>query len=248
MIFTKENYKNAKPSDTFEFICKCCGRVFHKTKRQISRNKSGKAYVFCSNECIDKWYKENCYIEVECKQCGKKYSIKKSEYNKNKVKKFFCSHSCSAKYNNHKRSGKTEFYTIKEQHNKCPICGNKKSIGAEMCFQCRQQKNGERIKEKTLGEYINGKHYLGHAVSQIRRDARNTIMKSGVEKVCAYCRNHDFDDILEVHHIKSILDFDESTKVGEINDILNLVWLCPNHHKMVEIGKIKLNGGGIKIF
>lgn len=53
MIYTKENYKGAKSSDIFEFMCKCCGRSFQKTKRQISRNKSGKPYIFCSNECRD---------------------------------------------------------------------------------------------------------------------------------------------------------------------------------------------------
>lgn len=219
------------------------GGVLKEQNAKFHVIKVERHMFFCSNECMYKWYKENCYIEVECKQYGKKYTIKKSEYNKNKDKNknFFCSHSCSAKYNNHKRSGNSEFYTRKTQYNKCPICGNKKSIGAEMCFQCRRRKNGERIKGYTLGKYIHGKHYLGHAISQIRKDVRNTIMKSNVEKVCAYCHDHDFDDILEVHHIKSILDFDESTKVGEINNILNLVWLCPNHHKMVEIGKIELN-------
>ena len=61
-----------------------------------------------------------------------------------------------------------------------------------------------------------------------------------VEKVCAYCHNHEFDGILEVHHIKGITKFDPHTKVSEINSKENLVWLCPNHHRMLEMGLIEL--------
>lgn len=57
-------------------------------------------------------------------------------------------------------------------------------------------------------------------------------------EVCAYCHNHEFDDILEVHHIKGILEFDRSATIAEINNENNLVWLCPNHHKMLEMGLI----------
>ena len=66
--------------------------------------------------------------------------------------------------------------------------------------------------------------------------------ESKQEKVCAYCHNHEFDDILEVHHIKGILTFDMSTKLKDINCDENLVWLCPNHHAMLERGLIELNG------
>ena len=40
--------------------------------------------------------------------------------------------------------------------------------------------------------------------------------------------------------IKLITDFDEHTKISEINSLDNLVWLCPNHHAMLEKGLIKL--------
>lgn len=60
------------------------------------------------------------------------------------------------------------------------------------------------------------------------------------EKVCQYCHNHEFDAILEVHHLKGILEFDEDTLIKEINNENNLVWLCPNHHIMLEKGLISL--------
>ena len=60
------------------------------------------------------------------------------------------------------------------------------------------------------------------------------------EKVCKYCHNHEFDDILEVHHLRGITTFNEHDKISKINNDENLVWLCPNHHCMLELGLIKL--------
>lgn len=102
-----------------------------------------------------------------------------------------------------------------------------------------KEKN-RQIKEKTLGDFVDGEKYLVSKCNSIRKDARRTIEESGREKVCAYCHNHEFDDILEVHHLKGILEFDSTAKIKEINEDSNLVWLCPNHHKMLEMGLIKL--------
>ena len=130
-------------------------------------------------------------------------------------------------------------------HNSCPICGNDKYISSELCRNCRNKARRNNIKHRTLGSYIDGHKYLSTKCSDIRRDARKTIEESDKEKVCAYCHNHDFDQILEVHHLKGILEFDSSATIGEVNDIDNLVWLCPNHHQMLELGLITLeqNGG-----
>lgn len=133
--------------------------------------------------------------------------------------------------------------TIREQkkyYDECPICGGRKYHTSEICIKCRNKQRSENIKETTLGHYIDGKKYLASKCNDIRKDAKKTLEKSGVEKVCAYCGNHDYDEILEVHHIKGILEFSSDTKVKEINAIDNLVWLCPNHHRMLELGLIEL--------
>lgn len=246
MVYSEENYKNAKSSDVFEFVCKKCGEIFFKTKREISKNK-GKTPVFCSQDCQKQYYKENCYITVKCENCGKEKRILKSEYNKSETKKFFCNNSCSAKYNNNLRAlNSSNLEDIKNEnkqkkgYNKCPICGELKTYTSKLCKKC-SDKEKTLIKERTLGYYIDGKQYLTSKCGDIRKDARKTIENSKVEKVCAYCKNHDFDDILEVHHIKGILKFDSKTTINEINSISNLVWLCPNHHIMLEKGLIKLS-------
>ena len=42
--------------------------------------------------------------------------------------------------------------------------------------------------------------------------------------VCGY-NNH-----VEIAHIKAVSDFDKEAELSEINNINNLVALCPNHH------------------
>lgn len=124
------------------------------------------------------------------------------------------------------------------KYNECPICGNKKYFAAELCSDCR--KKSEQIDDRTLGSFTDGHKYLTIKCASIRRDARNKLENSNKEKVCQYCKNHEFDDILEVHHLKGILEFDSSAKISEINALDNLVWLCPNHHRMIELGLITL--------
>lgn len=244
MVYSEENYKNAKTNDVFEFVCKKCGEIFLKTKREISKNK-GKIPVFCSQTCQKQYYKDECYVIVKCENCGKEKKILKGDYNKSETKKFFCNHSCSAEYNNKNRVLETDIIweyngKTKKGYNKCPICGELKFYTSKLCKKC-SDKEKYLVKERTLGSYIDGKQYLTSKCGEIRKDARKTIENSKVEKVCAYCKNHEFDEILEVHHIKGILEFDSETTIKEINSLPNLIWLCPNHHKMLEKGLIKLS-------
>lgn len=243
-MYNIEEIKKAKATDEFEFICAHCGEKFTKTKRELSKN----SYIlpkFCCQECQKEWYKENSYITVKCKECGKEFKILKGEYNKSETKHFFCNNSCAAKYNNRHRERKaSDVIWLGEKKKKgyevCPVCGGLKRKGSKLCKTCSDKKKRNNIKEKTLGYFIDGKKYLTSKCGDIRRDARKTIEESKRERVCAYCHNHEFDDILEVHHIKGILEFDRTATIREINDEKNLVWLCPNHHKMLEMGLIKL--------
>lgn len=132
------------------------------------------------------------------------------------------------------------FGGTKSYYDKCPVCGKRKYHTSDLCSECRNKEKRNNIKEQTLGYYIDGQKYLATKCNDIRKDAKRTLEESDREKVCEYCHNHEFDSILEVHHIKGILEFDSTAKVKEINDLKNLVWLCPNHHRMLELGLIKL--------
>ena len=220
MIYSSENFITAKNSDTFEFVCGHCGKTFYKTKRDIIKN-SGNLPKFCSNECSVKERNKDKTVVVYCEQCGKEKIVELNDYNRSKTKRFFCNSSCAAKYNNHetpKRKKKPEKEKIK-----------------------KARKTKRTVQDKELGYYVgydNNTKYLSTKCQTIRQDAKRTLSESSVEKVCFYCKNHEFDEILEVHHLKGILEFDRHTKISEINALKNLVWLCPNHHTMLEKGMI----------
>ena len=50
---------------------------------------------------------------------------------------------------------------------------------------------------------------------------------SNKPKQCICC---NYDKHYEVAHIKAVSDFNDDTLISEINDIDNLIALCPNHH------------------
>lgn len=158
----------------------------------------------------------------------------------------YCSRSCAATVNNKKypkRSCRTEEIlgrTIKLKHYQdiCPKCGNPKCSESKLCKDCEDDRRRNEIGERTLFYYTRGEKYLTSRCTEIRKHARTVIERSDKEKVCAYCHDHTYDEILETHHLKSILSFSSDSKIKEINDIDNLVWLCPNHHAMLEKGLI----------
>lgn len=182
-------------------------------------------------ESLELYYSNPNY----CLNCGKVIEILDNQRVSDVRRKKFCNHSCAASFNNRGivRNAKTIKDTI------CPNCGGVKSRRAKLCKECKA--GIEDISNNTLGYYTKGHKYLTSKCQAIRRHARKVLEESNREKVCQYCHNHEFDDILEVHHLKGILQFDENSTLKEINSENNLVWLCPNHHAMVEKDLIKLD-------
>lgn len=223
--------------ELIELKCNNCGKTFTKTKRYISRNK-GEIPKYCSKECV-RQAKSKKMVKLICSECGKEFERSEAEQRKalKKCKNTFCSQSCAAKYNNRK------YPKRKPKNEICPICGEKKNKRAKACLKCYSKKRS--VNDFELGHYVGYDKkdiYLTHKCSQIRKAARKYMEnESKQEKVCAYCHNHEFDEILEVHHIKGILTFDRTTKISVINSDENLVWLCPNHHALLEKGIITLD-------
>lgn len=77
----------------------------------------------------------------------------------------------------------------------------------------------------TYREVVGKRLYQKH--SRIRELARQIFRKSNIKKCCSIC---GYDKHYEIHHIKSIGEFDLDTPISIINDLSNLVALCPNHH------------------
>jgi len=121
----------------------------------------------------------------------------------------FCSRSCSAKITN-KMIPKR-----KKKINYCSSCGNERLNRAKICTSCIDKK---RHRHTTLD--LSHK-YRGNCI----RSRARSIMKH--IKSCASC---GYMKHVEVCHIKPIKSFPQYSKIDTINDISNLIVLCPNCH------------------
>lgn len=166
-----------------------------------------------------------------CKHCGKKL-----EWCQDIKRKDFCNQSCAASYNNKSRKlNKIQKSLIQET---CPQCGKYKNIRATLCKSCYDLK--VTTSNKTLGYYLDKYKYSTTACSQIRKNAQAVMINNNIIRECKYCHNPEVEPILEVHHLKGIMEFSKDTLVSDINSIENLVYLCPNHHALLHKGLIIL--------
>ena len=153
-----------------------------------------------------------------CLNCGKETTNPK-----------FCSRSCSATFNNKKRE------KIKKY---CKQCGALIGEGVEcrrtLCENCNP--NIIDWSNMTLGEVREKRQYQIH--SRIRELARKKALKETRFCKCAEC---GYDKHIEVCHIKAISDFPDDTSIENVNDLSNLVGLCPNHHWEFDNGLLAFN-------
>ena len=106
--YTKEEYDNAKSTDKLALQCERCGKIFYTEKKLIvfeTKHNRGRL-KFCSAECSSLAHRNRHF--THCEECGKEFEILNKVYNKSKTKRFFCSESCAAKYNNRLRKKPSE--------------------------------------------------------------------------------------------------------------------------------------------
>ena len=213
-------------------LCNHCNTHFYKKPAEIKRSFTH----FCSRDCAVEYRKSLKYIyytEVECLNCQTKFSKKNAEIKKSP--NHFCSSSCAAKINNSK-------FAKRAPEGNCKSCNKPIPSSRTYCVDCKGETKNIRGKfyynDKTLEEAIReGKKASRYCT--IREYARKTLLKSGLEKCCQNC---GYDKHVEVCHVKSISSFDISTTIREINDLSNLIYLCPNCHWELDKGRLKLNG------
>lgn len=146
------------------------------------------------------------YTNRTCLNCSKKTSNKK-----------FCSRSCSSSFNNRKSP------KIKRTK-RCANCTNKVTSQRKYCEECKSEIyndwNSITIEDiKSAAKYQKASH--------IRENARRIFKNSNKPKKCYVC---GYDKHVHICHKKAIKSFDPKTPISVVNDISNLVALCPNHH------------------
>lgn len=101
-LYTQQEFDNSRSRQLLPLQCENCNTTFTKTKHYIMTQSKIRTIKYCSNKC--RGLKQSITKDVFCEQCNhifkkKTSQIKKSQHN-------FCSHSCSALWNNtHKTNG-----------------------------------------------------------------------------------------------------------------------------------------------
>lgn len=192
--------------------------------RRYKKRKEGHN-IYCSHSCALSGKGHKPVEKIECFYCGKE-----TEKNQNELRKtnnHFCSHSCSAKYNNPVRDKK-------EPKIKCKICGEATRNKSYLCGKHWM----DVTKKRTLQEEINlRKEYKRAAIYSNVRGLGKTWNS---HLVGTPCRNCGYDKRTEICHIKPISSFPGETTLEEINAESNLIVLCPNCHWEFDEGLLKI--------
>lgn len=110
----------------------------------------------------------------------------------------------------------------------CPTCGRLMTWQATTCKSCsgikREKQKIHRM--RTLGELKKLYPSPGWR-TRVSRIARDTYKASGKPYACEIC---GYENSVDIAHISAVSNFEDNCTLAEVNDIKNLIALCPNHH------------------
>jgi predicted restriction endonuclease len=90
----------------------------------------------------------------------------------------------------------------------------------------------------TKGDLFKKRSNWQNARSNIQNSARKIFFKNCLDPKCIVC---GYTNHVEVAHIKAVSNFSEDSLISEINDISNLIGLCPNHHWEYDNGLLDIS-------
>lgn len=226
LAYTKEHGRIELPMIT----CETCGKVYRR-----HRNKGGDR--FCSVECYKQdrvdhpeRYSTSQDVEVECEHCGKTFMKKRNQYVK--TPRHFCSRNCA----NQSRSELLKKTKEKKENWGVPVvcqgCGetfhvkpyqvDKRKYCSRQCvFSARYGVYTPRNKD------ISGAKNPNYKNNGNRKNAKDVYQRH-FESKCMIC---GWDTFVDIHHITPV-------RKGGKNELTNLIALCPNHHRMADMGMI----------
>lgn len=138
----------------------------------------------------------------------------------------FCSRTCAVSYNNAVNPKRP-----KTKKCKCGAFIYSNRSQCKSCFKATRYHSVDKIADIRCQA-----KYQKSAV--IRSLARRIYKKSNKPKTCYNC---GYDKHYEVAHIKSIKSFPENTTLSVVNDLTNLVALCPNCHWEFDKGLLTIS-------
>lgn len=172
-------------------------------------------------------------ISKPCHTCQRVVTRPPCDFARSASGRIFCSRSCSASFNN-------RVMPKRIKSTRCIECQEPIRWGYRRCKTCHEALR--RLDQKTLLEATRGRkdatRYTG-----VRSHARKVYADSGRPKQCAVC---GYSKHVEICHIRDISTFPMETPVIEVNDINNLVALCPNHHWEFDNDLIRVGPTGFE--
>jgi hypothetical protein len=207
--------------------CLICNKEFY------SKPNKGKRGKYCSRECYSKDRKSK-WLTVKCANCGKEIIRPQWRFNTKPMKHYFCSKKCYGQY----KSKHADEYPLSKIKHRFIVATEL----TENLLRKEYSENRLRIKD------ISRKYNCGYSTIQARlkkyniKTDRGRYRKGNSEaywrkyfqrkyKGCQHC---GWDkDVCDVAHIKS------RKKGGEYIE-KNLLYLCPNCHRLYDKGKLKI--------
>lgn len=171
---------------------------------------------------------ENTTITRFCKFCNNHLLPKDNERIGQFNQRVFCSRSCAAKLNNQKFVKRTKLNRFCENCSQQIPNKTKRRFCEECCQRARIARfKVDLIENRTKGELFQSRSTWQSARTAIRVHAQRIFDRSKFPKICFLC---GYSNHIEICHIKNVSDFSNDALIKEINDLSNLVALCPNHH------------------
>ena len=125
----------------------------------------------------------------------------------------YCSRSCAGHANN-------ILYPKRQKTMRCKSCDDLIYAGFKYCDACR---NANKINESTK--------ICDTDQNRIKNQAKSIYKNSKKIKACRIC---GYNIHYNVAYIKSLNEFKDDALISEVNNINNLVALCPNHYWELE--------------
>jgi DNA-directed RNA polymerase subunit RPC12/RpoP len=198
--------------------CEDCGKEFD-SQSGLSTHRTHK-------------HDDSSLVELECKWCGEGFEEYESqlENEQRNCERGFCSRDCYDEWQREARQGEnnSQWRGGKKTY-ECDWCGEEfKDYQAQrerhstdfcswVCFQEYREENSE------------GRPYYGPNWMEVRDRIKER------DGVCQICGEDGSSSILDVHHIEPLRSFDNPE---DANHEDNLVLLCRQHHKQVELGQL----------